>query len=420
MTPQQKIAQILGVTEKTVADFEKVISASTGQSGVLDKIILENDRIISETLQKIHTADGATAGHIRGDLQKAIFYQEKQFLDFLRSVEGQDEFEKAAQLARSLTKDGRGFFLKKEVIKEVLNKRRPDNLLNYLGYTSVEQLLAGNDVMEAFSALRFVETNEWMHQTFEKCYSGLGREDFEERNIEIKVMSPKWRGIAQKFIEKKHHNVSHLKEFGVIFLNPEKMDIPGKFLRDFALLLHYFHEIDFYSRLFKKYSAEPDFANRFKALLRGDVKEIAEVKEKNAWLIVQRYLVKENPNDSRLYQPRVNPESLHWSKGERDLASIAGLTNQGVDLSMWLNLDWVGGIFKDGDPSTSVGAGEVVSFDLEDNAMSLVASMEGEPKFFSYHQREAMWTRIFAEYAGGEEKLEQLIMDNFDKGYISL
>ncbi|HXF44168.1 MAG TPA: hypothetical protein VNK70_01755, partial [Candidatus Paceibacterota bacterium] len=58
------------------------------------------------------------------------------------------------------------------------------------------------------------------------------------------------------------------------------------------------------------------------------------------------------------------------------------------------------------------------SFDLEDNAMSLVSFMEGEEKFFTYHQKEALWTRIFEAYAGGEEEMEKLLIENFDKGII--
>jgi hypothetical protein len=52
--------------------------------------------------------------------------------------------------------------------------------------------------------------------------------------------------------------------------------------------------------------------------------------------------------------------------------------------------------------------------------MSLVAMMEGKNDSFTYHQRDAMWMRIFSEYAGGEERLEQMILENFDKGYITL
>ncbi len=429
MDSQQKLARILGVTDGTLDNFVRSISASTGKTGVLEKLAQENEKIISETLAKINNVGGVTpsavegsADHVRGALQKAIFYHEKQFLDFLRNVEGNNEFEKAANLSRSLARAGRGFFLKKDFIKEIFSRRRPANLLNYLGYQSVNELIARNDLLEAFSALRFVESDEWMHRTFAEAYGSFNAGDFEERDIEIRVLSDKWHDIAKKFVEKKHHNVSHLKEFGVIFLNPIKMDIPGKFLRDFALLLHYFHEIEFYSKLFKKYSVKPDFAEKFKSLLRGDVKELTDVSQKNTWLIVQRYLVKDNPQDPRLFQPRVNPESIHWTKGERDLASISEKTGGKVDLSLWFNLDWVGGLFQGDadDPSTEVGAGEVVSFDLEDNAMSLVSFMEGKKEALTYHQREAMWTKIFAEYAGGEEKLEEMILDNFDKGYIVL
>ena len=249
----------------------------------------------------------------------------------------------------------------------------------------------------------------WMHETFEKAYSGFTAADFEEREIEIKVLGPTWKEIAQKFVAKKHHNVSHLKEFGVIFINPIKENVPGKFLRDFALILHYFHEIDFYSRLFRKYSSGLDFSSKLKMLLRGDVPEIYKA-EDGEWLIVQRYLAKENPQDPRLFLPRVNPESLHWLRGERDL-TLFNVKDAKLDLRIWNNLDWVGGIFQD-------GAEDIVSFDLEDNAMSLVSFMEGKEVFFNYHQREAMWTKIFMEYVGGEKKMEKLLVDNFETGVI--
>ena len=51
--------------------------------------------------------------------------------------------------------------------------------------------------------------------------------------------------------------------------------------------------------------------------------------------------------------------------------------------------------------------------------MSVVSFIEGQgQQFFTYHQREAMWTKIFSEYAGGEENTEKLLIDNFDKGVI--
>jgi hypothetical protein len=128
-------------------------------------------------------------------------------------------------------------------------------------------------------------------------------------------------------------------------------------------------------------------------------------------LIVQRYLWKENPEDARLFMPRINPESVHWARGERDLAEF-GKRNAELDFELWGDMDWVGNFFKGG-----MGE-EFISFDLEDNAMGLVSFMEGRQEYFSYHQMEGMWTKIFCEYVKGEENMEKMIIDNFDKGVI--
>lgn len=401
--------KILGVKPEILEKLDEEMSARTGKKGVIEKIEKENKKTITSTLNLLNSNHKETA-HIRSILRKAILAHEKELTAFLEIIEGENEFEKAAKLARKIATVKKGFFLKKEYASEILKKRPPHNLLHYIGENDIRELLRKYDVTEIFSALRFIESDEWMHKTFEETYSEFKAEDFEERGIEIKVMGPQWKEVAKKFVEKKHHNVSHLKEFGVIFINPIQENIPGKFLRDFALLLHYCHEIEFYSKLFRKYSVNGNFAEKLKMLLRGDVKEIFRA-DKGEWLIVQRYLAKENINDPRLFMPRVNPESMHWSRGERDL-SLFKASGAKMDLSLWNNLDWIGGVFKDGEE-------DVVSFDLEDNAMSLVSFMEGKEEFFNYHQREAMWTKIFSEYVGGENKMEKILMDNFDKGVVN-
>jgi hypothetical protein len=166
--------------------------------------------------------------------------------------------------------------------------------------------------------------------------------------------------------------------------------------------------------MFKIFAAGPDFSQKFKALLRGDVPETNTLNP-GEWMIVQRYLAKINPSDPRLFMPRVNPESLHWRRGERDIAMFQ-IPEVKLNLNIWMDLDWVGEIFDIDSPNDGK---ELVSFDLEDNAMTLVSFMEGEDQqSFTYHQMEAMWTRIFSEYAGGEENMEKLLIENFDKGII--
>lgn len=408
MATVEQLAKILGVDAAMLEKLERTMEARTGRAGVLESIAERNAATMERTLGALNS-NSRSAEHVKGVLRTAIVEHEKRLVSLVERENGASPFEKAASLAKKVTRSGNGFFLKKEIARAILRKRPPTHLLSYLGVKTIEEAFVGRDVTELFSALRFVESDEWMHETFDAAYGGFTVADFEERETEIRVLGPEWHEISQKFVAKKHHNVSHLKEFGVIFVNPIQEDIPGKFLRDFALLLHYFHEVEFYSKLFRRYSREANFADRLKMFLRGDVPEVERAGD-GEWLIVQRYLAKVNPTDPRLNLPRVNPESLHWARGERDLTSFKA-PDAHLDLTLWHDLDWVGGIFADGDEQT-------VSFDLEDNAMSLVSFMEGKNETFNYHQRESMWTKIFEEYAGGEEKMEEMLIENFDKGII--
>jgi len=410
MEKLERLAKILNVDKMIMENLDKAMVEKTGKTGILEKIERENEEIIENTLGLLNSSL-RTAPHVKSVLRQTILNHEKQLLSFLEIIKGNNEFEKIAVLAKRIVSEPQGLFLKKEKAEEILRKSPSQNLLNFLKAKNIDEVLKKYDVMEIFSSLRFIETDQWMHETFESAYGGFTPDDFEKRDIEIKVLSEIWKEISVKFVSKKHHNVSHLKEFGVVFINPIRENIPGEFLRDFALIFHYCYEIKFYSKLFEYYFDNKDFAEKLKSLLRGDVKDIYKASE-GEWLIIQRYLAKENPKDPRLYLPHVNPESLHWLRGERDLSFFSvNSPSVKVDLKIWHNLDWIGGIFQNGEES-------VISFDLEDNAMSLVAFMEGEDESFNYHQREAMWTKIFSEYVGGEDEMEKMLIENFDKGII--
>ncbi len=401
------LSKVLGVSAEFLKNLDTAMTARTGKSGLLEALVAERDEKISRSLTTIGVI-GKTAGAVRHGLATKLAKDEQALLTYLETIPGADKFQKAAELARRMGNAGKGLFLKKDRAILILKKRPPGNLLKYLGVTTVDEAITKYDVTELFSALRFMESDEWMHETFEAAYSSFTPDDFEEREIEIRVLGSEWREISEKFVAKKHHNVSHLKEFGVIFLNPIGNNEDGKFIRDFALFLHYFHEVGFYSKLFKRAVGSPDFAERLKSLLRGDIKEVKTVGD-GEWLIVQRYLYKEDQNDPRLFLPRINPESLHWLRGERDISNFKdGLPL--LDLSFWSDMDWVGEVYEDE---------TVVSFDLEDNAMSLVSLGEQAPGDFSYHQREALWTKMFFAYAGGEAEAEKLLIENFDKGVIN-
>jgi len=422
METNSDIQKILKPDQKILDQLEKDMAAITGKTGVLAEIEKEMQEKVRDRLSRLglknHPSGSivalALAKMIAGNEHALYDYAGIKTSDFENSVTASSAFEKlkkVADEARCGDCSQKGFFLKKEKAEEILKAHHPTGTLEYFGYKDVSELLKKQDITEVMSALRFTETNEWMHETFDAAYSGFTEDDFEERHIELRMLGPQWHDIASKFVKKKHHNVSHLKEFGIIFLNPINQGAPGALFRDFALFFHYFHEITFYSNLFRMYAKEKNFAEKLKSFLRGDVPEKSTV-ERGEWLIVQRYLWKENAEDPRLFLPRVNPEALHWHKGEQDLVAFSKKHPE-TKIDFWGDMDWVGAFFPQDHKDTVL-----ISFDLEDNAMSYVTGdTSTHYGYLRYHQQEALWNEIFRRYVG-DKKRDELIMKNFDKGVI--
>jgi len=388
----------------------------TGRKGVLEAILEENERYMQQarTLLRVHSIYGED---ITDALEKVIAHDDKELFTFLGSPDLSDLTttrvlqDKAYEVAGGRE---RGFFLKKEKARRMILETPPRAMIRGFAYRDAKELLEKESLEEIFAALRFIETREWMNMVFVKAYEKLTPADFEERPIELLVLPKKWLSLAETFLEKKYHNISHLKELGIIFIIPIQLDIVGETLRLFSLMLHYLHEVSFYSRLIKGYSNEADsFTLRLRSLIRGDVGAADNIgsAHEGRWLIVQRYLAKDDESDARLFVPHVNPEAIHWRKAERDLAT-AFRNYDAMRVSMFYDLDYVGDFF----PSHKVGE-LLLSFDLVDNIMGLVKK-EAMAKYL-YHHQEALWNRIFSGFMG-EERMEELILENIDKGYIDL
>ena len=420
MTPQEKLAKILRTSSEVILDMERKMELITGKKNVAERIMEENERRIKKTLTFLN-CHNCKAEDVFKFLIEKIQHDDKALYNLFKKPDGTSSkgLKTLFDFVIKLTNLKPLFVLRKEKAEEILRKNPPPNIIKALKYKGIDELLEKEDLIEIFCALRFVESNKWMHKTFDKTYKNLKPKDFEKRKLDIRVLSIKWLKIAESFIEKKYHNISHLKELGVIFIIPLKIDAPGETLRLFSLVLHYSHELDFYSKLFEKVAkATPsndgaDFGKNLISLLKGEVlKNLPRAKSGGInWMIIQQYLAKHDENDPRLFIPHVNPEALHWRKAEKDISQLSEKFKN-VDLNLWLELDWVGDFFE-----RKNDGNELVSFDLVDLAMSLIENHE-QIKYL-YHHQEALWNKIFREYMG-DENLEKLMIENFDKGHVSL
>lgn len=418
---QEKIAKILRISKKDLAELVFGLEKITGKIGVMEKIFFENEKIIGEKLLFLGVNHDSPALEIYDALISKIEADDLKLLNIighssLRGYEASQavvDFVKTIHGKKSSDILFNGFFLKKEKAKHLLIAEPPRKIMEALGYEHVGDLVEKEDLLEIYSALRFLEDTEWQNKVFFKQYESLKPEDFEERPVELRALSSKWAEAAAKFVDKKHHNVSHLKELGVIFVVPTFLGISGETLRLVSLLCHYLHEVSFYSDLFKQFTKDyKNFSSNLISVLRGDVvekKSIVVVSEarRPRFLVVQRYLAKDDDNDWRLFEPHINPEALHWQRAEDDIVKI---NHDG--LRFWGGLGWVGDFFK-----TDVGIEVLISFDLVDTVMALVKQKEMAK--YLYHHQEALWNKIFIEYFG-VEKLEKLSKDNIIKGWFEV
>ncbi len=401
-----------------VFELDKKMSALTGKTVVMDKIVEENTILCWRTLDELGLPrEKATARVVNQVLVERLRHMDGDLFEFLERpdlAKMSAVCGKLCDTAKFLNDPPKGFFIKKEKAAAMLEKFPPQNMLDFFGYKTVAELIAKESFTSVFCALRFAQDQQWMHNFFDQAYGELTADDFERREVEIKVLETKWLDVAERFLQKKYHNLSHLKELGIIFIIPLPIDTPGETMRMFTLLLHYLNEVPFYSKLFWKFSQEPDFTAKLKSLLRGDVSNAPlPVSERGVhWRIVQRYLAKDDENDFRLFEPHVNPEAEHWHKATGDMSKIVTIFQEkGHLMGFWHGLDWVGDFFSDGQ-----GGESLVSFDLIDVVMGLI--QRGEVSYL-YHQQEALWNKIFVEYLGGE-RLAQLTEENIIGGFIQL
>lgn len=421
MEKSHKISSILRIDHHVIDGLVRDLELTYAKVGVLDNIIEENEVVIRDRLDFLGLGRNVGAYDVYDALISKVEADDIKIFEALSrpNINIPEEAKRVLGLARAVSENRRGFFLKQEVARKFLYNEPPRLIMDALGYETVDAMLAKEDLLEVYSALRFLENSEWLNKIFFKQYEHLTPDDFEERDIIERVLSTKWVSLAENFTKKKRHNVTHLKELGVIFIIPVSLNYSGETLRLVALLCHYFNEINFYNDLFRNFSAEKEtFAKNVISLLRGDVIDhrlpqmMQEVRRSN-FLIVQRYLAKDDENDWRLFEPHVNPEALHWEKAEKGIVNIPEVLNQVKDgLHFWKDLGWVGDYFKD-----EVGHDILVSFNLVDTVMSLVK--EKEMSKYLYHHQEALWNKIYVSYFGEADMLEK-IKQNIIKGWIEV
>src|SRR3989344_505394 len=428
----QKLAQILRTREEILETFGIAMNKLVGIKNVFEEIAEENDSQVRRALGDLGFSKDSSAEDVYHALITKLRQTDEKISQFLNTptCATPSGCKTVIDLAKTIKGTTTGYFLKKEIAETLLRKNPPQNLLKELGEKTIDELLQESSVSEIFPAIRFAEDPRWLNDVFFRPYAFLTPDDFEEREVSITILPERWRDIGKKFVGKKLHHISHLKELGIIFVLPISEENhggtpAGTTLEILTLLLHYLNEVPFYSRIFKRFAKDPKhFASHLTSALRGDVRDHIPDGERaeRRFLIVQRYLAKDDPSDPRLFIPHLNPEAVHWSYVMRSLTEF-GKSHPELGFGFWDGLDHIGDFFplsaaKEENMMRGVSEEILVPFNFIDTLISHNRYSSVFTKYL-YHQQEALWNRLFSGWLG-KARMEGMVEDNLEKWYIEI
>ncbi|MFZ2126579.1 MAG: TIGR00730 family Rossman fold protein [Candidatus Microsaccharimonas sp.] len=387
----------------------------TGRSGADTKLIGDITAMAHESLRQMGLNPAvATGEEIYYALQSRVEQDIKRLTKVIGAKEDDDVEALAPYMIAAADKvkfNRKVFVLKREKAKELLRQMPPQKLMEKLGYETVDAMFEKEDFDELYTALRFSEGADWLNE-YNELFKTVTPKDYEERDMRIlKMDHAKYVDLAEHFVQKKLHNVTHAKEMGTIVVVPMRAKtMRGLVLKTLPLLLHYMNEVKLYSTFFKLKSKKPHFGETVVETLIADPGTTSQIVGKRVhWRVIQRYLGrhKEDSVEMVAFEPHVQPEDLHWRRAEDLLYQID------PELEFWKDRDYVA-LQYDGFP---------VSFNLFDVSFAY-SNKEVYEGRYAYHFRESLWNEIFVRYMGfknlAAQVLEQLDNDMIAPEKLSL
>ncbi|MEO7617503.1 MAG: hypothetical protein ABIS59_01530 [Candidatus Saccharibacteria bacterium] len=400
------IAKLLAAKEPLFDTALAQLEHATGKKNIDTALAAEIATTAADRTKRLGLDTDCTGEELYAALLNKVKEQDEHLAKAIGGTDANDVatmiplIVKAAENA-PLPKDG--WFIKEDKAREMLKRTPPTAIMERLGYHLVSQLLEHEDIYELYLALRFVQDPDWLN-AFDALYDDLTPEDFEPRSIKVVPFAlEKWGDIAEHFIAKKRHNITHSKEMGAIAVMPlTQACMDGICLKIMPLLFHYFNEIRLYSAFFQLMKTKKNFGHIVAETLIAEIPSLKLVEHGHIhWRVIQRYFGKlANENHPEIFEPHVQPEDLHWRRAEEVLYAID------PELDFWQGLDFVG-IMK---------GNEEITFNLMDVSLGYSNSI-AYPDRYLYHFRESLWNEVFARYMT-EKVLEDQLLIKLDNAMI--
>lgn len=402
------LSELLGAKEPLFTNAIRQLEKESGNPSADIRLSAEiTGKVLLKTKELGLDPDDTTGEELYYALLNLI---EKHDQHLVKQIGGSDpnDFETLMPLMKKTWDDFEApkaaWVIKKSVAKRMLKKLPPPTIMKTLNYRSIDSMLKNENLFEIYGALRFAETPEWLNQ-FNEGYKNLKPSDFQTRQISVVEMpAQRWGALTEGFIHKKKHNITHLKELGVILMLPVPASANLRGITIFALplLFHYLNEIRLYSAFFKYKQVQPNFGKIVVNTLLADPSKAAIMAGQNIhWRVIQRYFARlEDEHHPEIFEPHVQPEDLHWRKAEAMLYEVD------PELEFWQDLDYVG----------VMHGKRALTFNMLDVAASYVNELPYSKRAM-YHFVDSLWNEIFIRYMG-QKNLEEQILKELDNDLI--
>ena len=159
---QDKIAKILRVDKHVIYDLEIGMAKVTGKVDVLENIMLENERLVQDRMQRLGLPKESSASEVYDALISKIEADDLSLFKVIgiSTARSQEAAQKICDFVTRVSPMQNGYFLKLEKAKELLMAEPPRLILSALGYSTAQEMLDKEDIFEIYSALRFLEGSE--------------------------------------------------------------------------------------------------------------------------------------------------------------------------------------------------------------------------------------------------------------------
>src|SRR3989344_7321833 len=129
-----KLARILRISPGVLMDLDQKMSSMTGQKDVIEAISHENDVLVKKSLAELNLPNDAVADEIYAALIGKLTHVHKHLFELIGRPDLANMSTmcgKMCEVAFQTFTPPKGLFMKKEKAVELLNKYKPDNLLEH-------------------------------------------------------------------------------------------------------------------------------------------------------------------------------------------------------------------------------------------------------------------------------------------------